>query len=257
MTKLKEHFQELVELMTTLRSKDGCPWDRKQTHQTLRPYLLEEAHEVLEAIDAKQPAQLKDELGDLLFQVIFHAQIASEANEFTIDDVIVESLTKMKRRHPHVFGDETCSTSDQVLENWEEIKRREREGSGKRLLDGVPRSLPALMRAHRVQSKAARVGFKWSKIEEAMAKVNEELKELEAAILQNQPAEITEELGDTFFALVNLARYTDNNPEDALHQAVTKFIERFSKVEALSKKEQRALTEYTQDELLELWQKSK
>jgi len=246
-------FKELVNLMSTLRSPKGCPWDREQTHRSLRPYLLEEAHEVLEAIESKKPEQLKDELGDLLFQVIFHAQIAAESNQFDINDVIQGSLDKMKRRHPHVFGDQSCRTSKQVLENWEEIKRQERKGSGKSLLDGVPRSLPALLRAHRVQSKAARVGFKWTKIEEAMSKVNEEIQELEVAILNNQQAAIMEELGDVFFALVNLARYTKKNPEDALHQAVSKFIKRFSKIETISKQEKRALNDYSSKELIALW----
>ncbi len=250
-------FKQLVALMAKLRAPDGCPWDRKQTHRSLRPYLLEEAHEVLEAIDKKDPAQVKDELGDLLFQIIFHAQIASEAGQFDIDDVIQGSLDKMTRRHPHVFGKTRLETSEQVLENWEEIKKRERKGSGKRLLDGVPRSLPALMRAHRVQSKAARVGFHWVHVDQAMAKVVEEIQELEDAIVKQHSKAIMEELGDAFFALVNLARYADKNPEDALHQAVTKFIKRFAKIEQLAKKSGQALTDLNQSRMLELWTQAK
>ncbi len=252
-----KRFDQLVALMAKLRAPNGCPWDRQQTHRSLRPYLLEEAHEVLEAIDKKDPDQVKDELGDLLFQIIFHARIAEEAGQFDIYDVIEGSVAKMTRRHPHIFGQTRLHSSAQVLENWEEIKKRERKGSGKLLLDGVPRSLPALLRAHRVQSKAARVGFHWVHVNQAMAKVAEEIEELEEAIVKQRSRAIMEELGDALFALVNLARYADKNPEDALHQAVTKFIKRFSKVEQLTKKSGQALTDLNQDQLLELWQQAK
>jgi tetrapyrrole methylase family protein / MazG family protein len=250
-------FPELVQLMARLRAPDGCPWDRKQTHRSLRPFLLEETHEVLEAIASHNPARLKDELGDLLFQIIFHAQLAAEAGQFTIDDVITGSLVKMKRRHPHVFGTERLRTAGQVLENWEEIKRRERGGSGKSLLSGVPRTLPALLRAHRVMAKAARVGFTWSRWEEALAKVTEEVHELEQALLSRRSARIQEELGDAFFALVNLARFAGANPEDALHLAVAKFIRRFAAVEQAAKKKRRPLSDFSLDELLRIWQGGK
>lgn len=253
----KKSFHKLVKLMARLRAPGGCPWDRKQTHKTLRPFLLEEAHEVLEAIDSRKPKNLKDELGDLLFQVIFHAQLASEAGHFDIYDIIEGSLKKMTRRHPHVFGSERLRTSGQVLENWEEIKRRERKGSGKSLLAGVPRTLPALLRAHRVQAKAARVGFTWARIDEAVAKVNEEIGELESALLSQKQTKIREELGDAIFALVNLARFSGTNPEDALHQAIAKFIKRFSKVEKESRRTKKSLSHYTQDELLAIWEKAK
>lgn len=250
-------FEALVELMRKLRAPGGCPWDRKQTHKTLRPFLLEETHEVLEAIESRKPDKLKDELGDLLFQVIFHAQLAAEAGRFDVYDVIRGSVDKMTRRHPHIFGDEKLRTSGQVLENWEEIKKRERQGSGKSLLDGVPRSLPALIRAHRVQSKAARVGFTWARIDQAMGKVNEEIGELERALLSRRQALIMEELGDTFFALVNLARFAGANPEDALHLAVGKFIRRFGRVEQEAKRRQKPLSEYSQEELLAIWNQAK
>ncbi|MCK5242662.1 nucleoside triphosphate pyrophosphohydrolase [bacterium] len=253
----KNNFHHLVKLMARLRAPNGCPWDRKQTHKTLRPFLLEEAHEVLEALASRQPKKLKDELGDLLFQVIFHAQLASEAGHFDIYDIIQGSLEKMTRRHPHVFGSERLRTSGQVLENWEEIKRRERKGSGKSLLAGVPRTLPALLRAHRVQAKAARVGFTWARIDEAVAKVNEEIIELESALLSQSQTKITEELGDAIFALVNLARFAGTNPEDALHQAIAKFIKRFSKVETEAKRTKKTLSDYTQNELLAIWEKAK
>ncbi|MEW6517609.1 MAG: nucleoside triphosphate pyrophosphohydrolase [candidate division FCPU426 bacterium] len=253
----KNRFPELVRLMARLRAPDGCPWDRKQTHRSLRPFLLEETHEVLEAIASRSPRRLQDELGDLLFQIIFHAQLAAEAGQFTIDDVVAGSLAKMKRRHPHVFGNERLRTSGQVLENWEEIKRRERGGSGKSLLDGVPRTLPALVRAHRVQSKAARVGFTWSRWEEAMAKVLEEVRELEQALLSRRTVRVQEELGDAFFALVNLARFAGTNPEDALHLAVAKFIRRFARVEKESKRRGRPLSDFSLTELLRIWKGGK
>jgi tetrapyrrole methylase family protein/MazG family protein len=255
--KKKNVFADLVKLMAKLRAPGGCPWDRKQTHTTLRPFLLEETHEVLEAIESRKPEKLKDELGDLLFQVIFHAQLAAEAHRFTIDDVIQGSVEKMTRRHPHIFGNEKLRTSGQVLENWEEIKKRERQGSGLSLLAGVPRTLPALIRAHRVQAKAARVGFTWARIDEAQAKVHEELLELEQALLSRRQAHITEELGDVFFALVNLARFAGANPEDALHQAVGKFIHRFGRLEEEAKHRKQALSDFSQAEMLALWNQAK
>ncbi len=253
----RTRFPELIQLMARLRAPGGCPWDRKQTHRSLRPFLLEETHEVLEAIASRNPARLKDELGDLLFQIIFHAQLAAEAGQFTIEDVIAGSLAKMKRRHPHVFGTERLRTAGQVLENWEEIKRRERGGSGKSLLAGVPRTLPALLRAHRVMAKAARVGFTWSRWEEALAKVSEEVHELEQALLSRRSSSIQEELGDAFFALVNLARFAGANPEDSLHLAVAKFIRRFAAVEQAARKKQRSLSDFSLEELLEIWEGGK
>lgn len=253
----RTRFPELIQLMARLRAPGGCPWDRKQTHRSLRPFLLEETHEVLEAIASRNPARLKDELGDLLFQIIFHAQLAAEAGQFTIEDVIAGSLAKMKRRHPHVFGTERLRTAGQVLENWEEIKRRERGGSGKSLLAGVPRTLPALLRAHRVMAKAARVGFTWSRWEEALAKVSEEVHELEQALISRRSSRVQEELGDAFFALVNLARFAGANPEDALHLAVAKFIRRFAAVEQAARKKRRALSDFSLEELLRIWKGGK
>jgi tetrapyrrole methylase family protein / MazG family protein len=255
--KKRRVFYDLIALMARLRAPNGCPWDRKQTHRSLRPFLLEETHEVLGAIESRDPEKLKDELGDLLFQIVFHAQLASEAGRFDIDDVIAASVAKMRRRHPHVFGSARLRTSGQVLENWEEIKRRERNGSGRSLLAGVPRTLPALIRAHRVQAKAARVGFTWSKLEEAKVKVDEEITELAEALRSRRPARITEELGDAFFALVNLARFAGANPEDALHQAVGKFIKRFGRIEQESRRRKRPLSDFSLEELLALWDQAK
>jgi tetrapyrrole methylase family protein/MazG family protein len=252
-----ENFHELVQLMQRLRAKNGCPWDRKQTHKSLRPFLLEETHEVLEAIESRDPKKLKDELGDLLFQVIFHAQLAAEKKQYDIYDVIAGSVEKMRRRHPHIFGGTTLRTSRQVLENWEEIKKRERGGSGHSLLAGVPRTLPALIRAHRVMAKAARVGFTWSRMDEAVAKVNEEMAELEEALVSRRSARITEELGDAMFALVNLARFAGANPEDALHLAVGKFIRRFAHLEKTAQRQQKELSQYSLEALTALWEEAK
>lgn len=253
----KPALPRLVALMQKLRAPGGCPWDRKQTHESLRPFLLEETHEVLEAIDSRDPERLKDELGDLLFQVVFHAQLAAEKEKFTLEDVILASLEKMTRRHPHIFGKQKLRTSREVLSNWEEIKRQEQKGSAHSLLAGVPRTLPALLRAHRVQSKAARVGFAWAHRAQALAKVTEEIGELEKALLSRRSREIVEELGDSLFALVNLARFAGANPEDALHRAVAKFIERFSKVEEQAKRRGKGLAECPEEELLRLWQQAK
>ena len=253
----RTRFPELIQLMARLRAPGGCPWDRRQTHRSLRPFLLEETHEVLEAIASRNPARLKDELGDLLFQIIFHAQLAAEAGQFTIEDVIAGSLAKMKRRHPHVFGTERLRTAGQVLENWEEIKRRERGGSGRSLLAGVPRTLPALLRAHRVMAKAARVGFTWSRWEEALAKVSEEVHELEQALISRRSSRVQEELGDAFFALVNLARFAGANPEDALHLAVAKFIRRFGFIEAELAKDGRTPEQSNLAEMDALWDAAK
>jgi tetrapyrrole methylase family protein/MazG family protein len=243
--------------MKTLRAPGGCPWDRAQTHASLRPFLLEETHEVLEAIRSRCPQALQDELGDLLFQVIFHAQIASESGRFTIEDVIEGSLSKMRRRHPHIFGSKRLRTASQVLENWEQIKARERKNSNHSLLTGVPKTLPALIRAHRVQTKAARVGFTWSKIDEALAKLQEEIAELEGALRLRSRNKIMEEIGDALFALVNLARFAGANPEDALHQAVGKFIRQFSQLEKQLKKEKLPLNALTPEALLARWAQTK
>jgi tetrapyrrole methylase family protein / MazG family protein len=229
MMKSNKSFAELVNLMQRLRAPNGCPWDRKQTHNSLRPFLLEETHEVLEAIASRSSDKLQDELGDLLFQIIFHAQLAKEAGRFDIYDVIQGSLEKMQRRHPHVFGKTKLRNSKEVLENWEEIKKRERGGKGAAVLEGVPKSLPALIRAHRVQSKASRVGFDYSTMDQAMQHVRTSIDALTTAVLKQKTG--PKVLGDALFALVNLARFSGANPEDALHVAVGKFIKQFEKTE--------------------------
>ncbi|MCS6303799.1 MAG: nucleoside triphosphate pyrophosphohydrolase [Nitrospira sp.] len=277
---MSERFTKLVDLMVALRAQNGCPWDRKQTHESLKPYLLEEAYEVIETIDLRDEQKLREELGDVLLQVLFHSQIAAEAGSFTVEDVIETLATKLIRRHPHVFrtGDQAgqASNSEQVLAQWEDIKRAEREAAGntQSALDGVPKTLPALLRAYQIQARAARVGFDWPQsdagLEQVLAKVTEEIGELREALILNQARmepesnnrhdareEIENELGDLLFSLVNLARFLKANPEDALRRATNRFIDRFHLVEAQALEKGRLLTEMTLPEMDELWDEAK
>lgn len=265
--------------MAALRAQNGCPWDRKQTHESLKPYLLEEAYEVIETIDQHDTQKLREELGDVLLQVLFHSQIAAEAGSFTVDDVIETLSTKLIRRHPHVFGTGEptgqVSNSEQVLAQWEDIKRAEREAAGntQSALDGVPKILPALLRAYQIQARAARVGFDWPQskagLEQILEKVTEEIGELREAleprpvqtesesILPDTREEIENELGDLLFSLVNLARFLKANPEDALRRATNRFIDRFHLVEAQAADQKRTLKEMTLAEMDELWEEAK
>ncbi len=275
---MSDRFTKLIELMAALRAPDGCPWDRKQTHESLKPYLLEETYEVLEAIDQRDHAKLREELGDVLLQVIFHAQIAAEAGTFTTEDVIETLSTKLIRRHPHVFGNESLSTltnSEQVLGQWEEIKRSEREaaGSSRSALEGVPKTLPALLRAYQTQARAARVGFDWPQsdagFEQILGKISEEIEELRGAVARSrsepEPAEdrprglasIEAELGDVLFSLVNLARFLNVNPEEALRRSTNRFIDRFHLVESQAAETGRSLTGMTLAEMDALWDEAK
>jgi tetrapyrrole methylase family protein/MazG family protein len=232
-------FEDLVRIMADLRAEGGCPWDREQTHQTLRPYLIEEAHEVIEAIEAGSDANLAEELGDLLLQVVFHARIAEEEGRFTIQDVVGGILEKLVRRHPHVFGDVQADTPEKVLRNWEAIKLRERAGGDGEeentpsVLGGVPASLPALLKAQRVQTKAGRVGFDWKSPEGPLAKVREEIEEVEGAIREGggESGCVEREMGDLLFALVNVARHLKVDAEGALRVCVDRFMGRFRYIE--------------------------
>lgn len=228
-------FSELVAIMARLRGPDGCPWDRKQTHATLRPYLLEEAYEALEAIDAEDDAELCKELGDVLLQVVFHAQIAAEEGRFDIEAVGQAIVDKLVRRHPHVFDDASADGADEVLLRWEQIKKQERREQGKAapsLLEGIPKHLPALMRAHRVQARVAQQGFDWDDIDGALDKVEEEFAEVRQAWEQGKAAAVEEEFGDLLFSLVNASRFLSVEPEQALRRAVAKFEHRFRALEA-------------------------
>lgn len=229
-------FEELVEVVRRLRDPNGgCPWDLKQTHESLIPYLIEESYEVIDAIQNER-TKLREELGDVLLQVVLHSQIATDEGNFSVADVASAISEKLVRRHPHVFGDAKVKDSEEVLKNWEQIKQKELTGT-KSILDGVPRGMPAMLRAQRITEKAARVSFEWNTTEEVRDKVSEELKEFLAEALSadlSKPdarARMEDELGDVFFSLVQLARRLDTNAEDALHRSTDKFTRRFKEVE--------------------------
>ena len=229
-------FEFLVRLMDRLRSPDGCPWDREQDYSTLRGYLLEECYEVVQALDDQDEDALGEELGDLLFQIVFLSRIAKERGRFTIDDVVRGIAEKMVRRHPHVFGEASAADSDEVLRNWEAIKRREKASTGGRrqdesVLSGIPAALPALQKAERLGTKAARVGFDWQRDEDVLDKIEEELGEFRQALRSGDPAAIHEELGDVLFALAMLARRREIDAEKALEDTNRKFARRFRAVE--------------------------
>lgn len=249
-------FDKLVKIMEALRGEDGCPWDREQTRQSLKPFLIEEAYELLEAIEEDDPAKIKEELGDLLFQIVFHARIAEERGEFDIRDVIEAISGKMVSRHPHVFGGKRLRTADEVLDGWEEHKRQ--EGKLKEsILEGIPGNLPSLLKAHRVQDRVSRVGFDWEKAEDVVKKVESELDEFKSALKGGDEGEVEEEFGDVLFTLVNLSRFVDINPEEALRKTISRFIRRFSYIETSAKREGRALADYTLEEMDHLWEEAK
>ena len=258
----KEHYglSDLLRIVALLRSEDGCPWDRVQTHASLRRSLLEEAYEAAEAIDREDPALLKEELGDLLLQVVFHADIERQAGDFTMDDVADGEVRKMLFRHPHVFGgQETVQDADTVLEGWEAIKRREKgQRSTADAVEAVPHTLPALWRAEKIQSKTAKAGFDWTSSLQALDKLEEEVRELRAALEAGQAADaphgIREERGDTLFMAAKIAQMSGVDPEDALHRACDKFDRRFRAVEEAADK---PLPECGEAELLALWNDAK
>jgi MazG family protein len=249
-------FDDLVRIMERLRGPDGCPWDREQDWGSLRTYLLEECFEVAEALDRRRPPELCEELGDLLFQIVFLSRLATEDGSFTIDDVVRGISDKLVRRHPHVFGSEVAETADEVARNWEEIKRQEK-GGDRRLLDSVPRSLPALLGAQRLGEKAAQVGFDWPGPDEVLDKIDEETRELRSAIADGSAAAVQEELGDLLFATTMLARRLGVDAEAALAGTNRKFRERFSWVEAELQRRGGKLGEAELDALEELWREAK
>jgi tetrapyrrole methylase family protein/MazG family protein len=263
---IKEPFRRLVRIMERLQAPDGCPWDREQTHESLKPYLIEEAYEALDAIDRQNWADLAEELGDVLLQVIFHSVLAARTGKFDIDEVIETAAAKMVRRHPHVFGEGEARTAQDVLQNWEKLKAKEREDkSGKTpddpnatsVLAGVPRVLPALLKAQRIQEKAARVGFDWENPLDVLDKVEEEIRELRQAIADGEKAHVREELGDLIFALVNLARFLDIDAEEAVRATSEKFRRRFQYIERKSRELDRPLSEMPLDEMESHWQAAK
>lgn len=249
-------LSDLEKIVTILRAPGGCPWDGEQTHESLRRGLIEESCEVIEAINEQDPEHLKEELGDVLLQVVFHADIEREAGRFTLDDVADGICKKLIFRHPHVFGDVQVSGSDEVLVNWDALKREEKhQQSYTDTLTSVAKSLPALWRAEKVQKKAKKAGFDWSDAQGAVDKLSEELSELKEAIAQN--ANVEEELGDLLFAAVNVSRFVGSDPEEALNAATEKFISRFAKVEALAAAQGRDMKEMSLAELDQLWEQAK
>ena len=248
--------RDLEEIVRILRAPGGCPWDAEQTHESIRRNFLEEAYEAVEAIDEKNPDHLKEELGDVLLQVLFHARMEQEAGRFNLDDVADGVCKKLIYRHPHVFGDVSVTGTGEVLTNWEELKRKEKgQATNTDALDAVARSLPALWRAEKVQKKAKKAGFDWPDISGALDKLSEELEELKTAVAEGTNVE--EELGDLLFSAVNVSRFLKADPEVALGKATDKFISRFAKVEALAAAQNQAMEGMALEELDKLWERAK
>ncbi len=264
LSQIQDSAQKLevaIALVKRLRAPDGCPWDKEQTHLTLRPYLIEEAYEVLDVLDQSETNQnsqkindkLKEELGDLLLQILLHSELKSEKNEFTVGDVALALVDKLVRRHPHVFGEVKVNNSDQVLQNWEAIKSKEKEKTKEGLLDGLPKNLPSLQKAARIGEKAQRIGFDWPDWQGSMKKVEEELLELKQAIDLNNKEQIEMEMGDLFFSLCNLSRHLKIQPEDAHRMAILKFEKRFQKLEEHFRSIQKDIHTASLEELDNVW----
>ncbi len=248
-----ENLLKLIKTVKTLRSPNGCEWDKAQTHKSLKQNFIEETYEALEAIDENNMAHLREELGDVLLQVLLHSQIADDENAFNIDDVAKELNEKLIRRHPHVFGNTKVKNTDEILANWEEIKKKEKK-ERKSVMDGIPIYLPALMQAYKISKKAVKVGFEWDCVESLKECINSEMREFEQAIHNNDAKNMEEEMGDLLFAIVNLSRWYKINPELALNLANKKFMKRFKKMEELAEKD---LTEYSFEEYDKLWKSAK
>jgi tetrapyrrole methylase family protein/MazG family protein len=257
MTSNQVRFEELIAIMKRLRGPGGCPWDAEQTHESLMRYLLEETYEVIEAVDARSPEHLKEELGDLLLQPVFHAAIAEEAGTFTINDVIRTLCEKLVRRHPHVFGDLQIADSAAQVENWEQIKKIEKSTERSSALSGVPPHLPALLKAQKITEKAARVGFDWEHVDQVMAKVLEELHEFEEAMSAGDNQHMEAELGDLLFAIVNLGRFLSINPEEALRKTISRFQRRFQHVENRLHAQGKQMSTTSLAEMDGLWEEAK
>jgi tetrapyrrole methylase family protein/MazG family protein len=246
-------FDALVAIIARLRAPDGCPWDKEQTHQTLRGNLLSESYEVLEALDEGDASKLSEELGDLLLQIVLHAQIAKDNDEFEIGDVIKSITTKIIRRHPHIFGSRKVKDSEEVMHNWEALKKEERE-EGTSMLQGVPKNMPALAYAYEISRRAVRVGFEWENIDGVIDKLQEEAKEIKEAGSREEKAQ---EIGDLLFTMVNFARWEGVDPETALREANQKFYRRFSAIEEICRQRGRELPTLSFQEWNELWEEAK
>lgn len=285
--KAGEWFEKLVAVQARLRAPDGCPWDREQTHATLRTYLIEEAYEVLEALESGNDAKFAEEMGDLLLQIVFHSQIAKEEGRFTVVEVIREVHDKMVRRHPHVFGEKRAKNAAEVLKNWEQLKKEERSAAAKKdgdgakkaesLMDGVSKALPAALEGFQLTRRAARIGFDWGNVEGVFEKLKEETTELQQELARSgngsqdqakaakrrgagnseKRERVEEEMGDLLFATVNVARWLEIDPEIALKKANAKFSKRFRAMEALAAKSGKALADVPRDEMERLWAEAK
>ena len=262
MSDRQDYFQNLLELMDVLRGPGGCPWDKEQTRETLKPMLVEETYEVLEALEKSDSDELCEELGDLLFQIVFHSQISKEKGEFDAYDVCCRCYKKMVGRHPHVFGGESYKDADELLKHWEDIKASEKKASGRAtskesLLDGVPEKLPALYEAYQISSKAARVGFDWDSIEAVRDQLLEEFEELQAALQESDKERMKEEVGDLLFCALNISRHLQIDPETALSSANRKFTNRFKAMEKHFAEREKPLKEVGVQEMERVWQKQK
>ncbi len=250
-------FEKIMEIMRRLRGPGGCPWDAEQTHESLKRYLLEESYEVIEAIDAQSTKMLREELGDLMLQPVFHAVIAEERGDFSMDEVLAGLAEKLVNRHPHVFGDQVIKSSHEQLENWERLKQKEKKDERKSALSGVPPHLPALMKAQKVTEKAARVGFDWSHVDEVFAKVMEELHEFEETMIAGDQERMEAELGDLLFAIVNLGRFLSIDPEEALRKTIARFTTRFGHIESTLHARGVSMKDASLDEMESLWDEAK
>jgi tetrapyrrole methylase family protein/MazG family protein len=251
----RKNFYDLVSIMAKLRGEEGCPWDRRQTKETLKPFLIEETYEILETLDAGDDKGLREELGDLLFHIIFMARIAQEEESFNIYDVIQTVSEKMIRRHPHVFGRSRVSSPHEVEVNWANLKAEEKPSRS--LMEGVPRYLPALMRAYQLTTRASKVGFDWENKNQVWCKLEEELKEFKKALQDRTRTKVKDELGDILFTMVNLARFIGIDPEDALRMATDRFVERFKYIEKRLQEEGKVPQEASLAEMDALWEESK
>ncbi|MFH2013190.1 MAG: nucleoside triphosphate pyrophosphohydrolase [Pseudomonadota bacterium] len=252
-----EYFKTLLQVMKKLRGPEGCPWDREQTRDTLKWYLVEECYEALDAIEKGLDEKIKEELGDILFQIIFLAEISEEDGMFNIFDVINSAREKMVRRHPHVFQNENAKDSEEVKKIWQKIKKEEKKDEEGSILDSIPKNLPSLLRAFRITKGAAQIGFDWNNVEGVFNKIKEEIEEFRETLKEKDKEGMENELGDILFSLVNLGRFLEINPEDALRKTINKFIMRFKNIEISSKKKDKEIYDLTMKEMDKLWDEAK